>query len=524
MIGRRGDAVAGLRSRRLALPRLATITRDWPQVTVALAGGAAVVWVAILLTRRLDGLGASAYDIGFFQQVIWNVSTTGSWVSSFHLGSFLGLHFSPILIVPAAIQLVTGSDARSLSLLHALGMGTLVPATFLFLRSAFRPSSLAAALAAGVAILVPVWASMQWVIRSDFHPELFGVILALLTGWAGLTGRSRTMWVLAIFALTTREDVAYAIAAIGLVVAARGRGRMRPHGRALVLVAITWGVVVFAGLMPWLRDGLPSPTAGYYRWLGEGASIVTAPLRLADRIVAALTRPGPWFVVAGMCIALAGLPLLRPRWLLLVAPPLAAVLLSAHPPQAALILQYPLILVVPFMVAAAMGGRHLLALAGRARRLWRISRGRSRGSAGTKGRASWAAPLVFVVSAVPACLGTWVQGTIPPVVGNDPAYLDRPAAIDRLRAVAATVPFDAMLVADEGLVPALAARPTIRRLVASWLPPQKAYVIIDRQAWSPTAGATTERNRIAAALAQGGRPILADDGRFVVWGPVGDTP
>jgi uncharacterized membrane protein len=519
MIGRRSVAATGPRAGPDARAWSVRVTTNGPQITAMVAAGVAAAWVATLLVRRLEGLGTGAYDLGFFQQVIWNVSTSGTWASSFHDGSFLGLHFSPILIVPAAIQGVVGGDARFLSLLHALGIGALVPATFVFLRAAFRPSPLAAALAIGVAIWIPVWATMQWVIRSDFHPELFGVVLALLTGWAGLSGRARMMWVLACVALTTREDAAYAIAVIGLVVAARGRGRMRTHGRALAAVAVVCGVVVFLVLMPWIRHGLPSDTAHYYRWLGEGASVLTAPFRLPDRMVAALTMPDSWFLVAGIVIALAGLPLLRPQWLLLLVPPLAALLLSSHPPQAAVVLQYPLVLIVPFMVAAAMGGRRLLAIAGRIRRRRRTSRGRSGGSAGTNRLARSAAPLLFVLVTTPALLGAWVQGTIPPFVGNDPTFLDRPAAIDRLRAIAATVPLDAPLVADEGLITALAARPSIRRLAGSWLPRSQAYVIIDRQAWSPTTGAAMERDLIAARLPLSGRPMLADDGRFVVWGP-----
>lgn len=505
-------------------PRITWTAADWPVAAVTLASAIAVIWVITLSWRRLDGLGTGAYDLGFFQQLIWNIGTTGSWVSSFHEGSFLGLHFSPILAVPAAIELVVGPDAHVLVVLHALGIGALVPATFLFLRAAFRPSSWAGALAAGMAIGFPLWGAMQWVIRSDFHPELFGVILALMAGWAGLSGRPRTMWILAVVALATREDVAYAVAVVALVVNVRGRGRMRGHGRALAIAAVTWGVVVFAVLMPWLRDGLPSDTARYYRWLGDGLSIVSAPIRLPERIVAALTAQGPWFVVAGMLIAVAGLPLLRPRWLMMMVPPLAAVLLSGHPPQAALIYQYPLILVVPLLAATAMGGRRALAIAERARRRRCAHAGRERGSSSAR-RSAWLGPLVFLVIATPAFLGGWVQGSIPPFK-DDPVFLGRASAIDVLRAIAAQVPADAPLVTDEGLVTPLASRTAIRRLTGSGFPSRPAFIIIDREAWSPSRASAAQRDRILAWLPVSGRPIVADDGRFVLWGPqpVGVAP
>ncbi len=519
MTGTRDATARPLRAASLIRPRWASVAAVWPQLAVIVAAVLATCWAAVLLWRRYEGLGTGAYDLGFFQQVIWNLGTSGSWVSSFHEGSFLGLHFSPILVVPAALERLIGGDARVLIGLHAIGIGALVPATFLFLRAALRPSPWATAVAAGLSIGLPVWATMQWVLRSDFHPELFGVILALLAGWAGLTGRPRTMWILAMVALATREDVAYAVATIGLLVAVRGRGRMRTHARALVAAAVVWAVIVFVVLMPWLRDGLASDTARYYRWLGDGVAILTAPVRIPDRLVAAITQQGTWFVVAGMLVGVAGLPLLRPRWLLLLVPPLVAILLSAHPPQAALIYHYPLILVVPLLVATAMGGRRALAIAGRVRH--RRLAGRRRDGAtvtGRRGPPAWTLPLILVVALIPATLGAFAQGSVPPF-DQDPVFLDRPPALAALRAIAAQVPADAPLVTDEGLVTPLASRVTIRRLTAFGLPARPAFVLIDRQAWSPSRAAAMQRDRILAWLPLTGRPILADDGRFVLWGP-----
>ena len=49
-----------------------------------------------------------------------------------------------------------------------------------------------------------------------------------------------------------------------------------------------------------------------------------------------------------------------------------------------------------------------------------------------------------------------------------------------------------------------------------------SYVVIDRHAYlsGPTNPAT--RLRYLASLPNSGRRILYDDGRFVVWSPVGD--
>lgn len=496
----------------------------WPALLIGAGGLATMAWVAALLLGRVDGLSANPYDLAFFQQVVWHVGQGGQWVSSFHEGSFLGLHFSPILVVPALIERFVWPDVRVLSLFHAVVVGAFVPAAFLFLRAALRPSRLAGTLAAGLALGIPVWGAMQDVIRSDFHPEAAGVVLALLAGWAGLTGRPRAMWAFAILALTTREDVAYAVGVIGLVVAARGRGDLRRHGRILAVVAALWVVVSFGLLMPAIRDGAASDTNRYYAWLGGGLGVLAAPFTMTDRVVAALTRPEPWFVVAGMVVSLLALPLVRPRWALLLLPPLVALLLSSHRWQASITLQYSLILVVPLLVSASLGGRRTIAVATRS---WRRGGHRStdraavarRPSTTTARRASALSGALLVVATLPTVAGAWIQGSLPPFDHSDPAFVGRSASIDRLQRMASVIPAAARLVADEGLVAPLADRASIRSLIVSASPRRDAYVLVDRDAWSSGPWEAQRRGLILDMLRSSTRPILADDGRFVLWGP-----
>jgi hypothetical protein len=470
------------------------------------AGLLTAAWAGRLLVGRVDGLATPALDLAFFQQVLWNVGTSGSWVSGFDEGSFLGLHFSPLLVAPAFLERLTGFDVRVLSVLHAAGIGALAPVAFLFLRSSLRPSRLATPVACVLAVGIPIWGASQDLIRADFRPELYGVLLALLAGWAGLTGRGGAMWLLAGAALVSREDVSYAVLSVGLLVAARGRGRTGRHGVALSIVAVAWAVLVFGLLMPWLRAGVGVDTDRYYAWLGGGASVLVAPLTMGDRVVAALARPGPWFVVAGMVLSLAALPLLRPRWLVLVAPPLVASLLSAHPPQAALSLHYPLLLVVPLLATSALGARRGLALLARRRRRRAVAARR------TFPRA------LLALLALPALAGGWIQGSLPPFDWSDPAFAARPPAIDRLRSAIQGLPPPALLIADEGLVAPLAGRPRIGRLIAIGSIPADAFVVVDRNAWTPGPRSAARRARMLQRV-EAARPVRADDGRFIVYGP-----
>lgn len=120
---------------------------------------------------------------------------------------------------------------------------------------------------------------------------------------------------------------------------------------------------------------------------------------------------------------------------------------------------------------------------------------------------------------MPAAVGAWVQGSLPPFNSSDPAFAARPAGLDRLKRAAAVVPADAPLTADEGLVAPLAGRSDIRRLTARPVPAAGSYVVIDRAAWSPTSRAQRRHDEILASLMAGNRPVLVDDDQFVVWGP-----
>ncbi len=497
--------------------------RAWSVLGIG-AGLGVAAWVASLLLGRINGLAASAYDLAFFEQIVWNVGHTGQWTSSFHRGSFLGLHFSPALVIPAVLQALVWDDVRVLSLIHAAGVGGLVVATFGFVRAVLRPSIVAAPFALGLALGIPAWGVTQQVILSDFHPELIGIALALAAGWAGLTGRSRLMWTLAVMACSTREDVAYAVGVVGLVVAARGSMPLRRQGRALAIAAIAWAVVVFGFLMPAIRGGGPNATSAYYAWLGSGLEPLLAPFTMTQQVVAALTAETPWFVVAGMLGAVAFLPLLRPRWLLLMGPPLAASLLSTHTQQADLTLQYPLILVVPLVVAAALGARRLTAL------VVRFSRSVRRRSGGVQARRDprpagqqrfltlRMAPALIVLAAV---LNGFLQGSIPPFDTSLAGFAGRPAAIDQARAAARSVPPDATLVADEGLVVPLAGRRSVRQLTSRNYVPDDAYVLFDRSPVLDGGWGAARRDPAVARLEAAHRAVLFDDGRFVLWGPRG---
>jgi hypothetical protein len=283
-------------------------------------------------------------------------------------------------------------------------------------------------------------------------------------------------WACALVALFAREDQAYAVAVIGLLLAIHGPSRKQ--GVAMVALAVLWGAAAELVLMPALRGPVRSDIASYYSWL-PGAS--------PSQVALAVANPAGWLAFAGLLGAMAGLPLLRPAWLVLALPPLLGDLLSAHSQQAALRLQYGLPLVVPVLVAGGLGARTLLDhLQLRSTALAALA------------RPALAVGLVF----------SPLVGLAPPPSGS---------ALQRLAACAGALPGAAPVAADDSVAAAFAARPVERPL--TWAN-RRDWVIVDRAARLPSYVDRPARAAELAALRGQGRRLYCDDGRFQVWGQV----
>jgi len=443
--------------------------------SAALAGA----WFTWLLVRRTDGLADPTYDQAFFQQVAWSLDHGRGFSSSFTPGSFLGLHLEPLLLLPAALELAW-PDPRLLDLLEAAALAALAPAAYLFVRALTASAWTAAAIAAPL----PFWPVVQEAARAGFHPESLSSPLALLAGWAGLSGRIAAMWPLAALALLGKEDQGYAVATVGLAVAAFGPRPARRQALALAVLAALWGLLAVTVVMPWLRAGATVDTDSYYRWLAHASP---------SSWLSALARPEGWLVAAGMVACGGGLGLLRPGWLALALPPLVADLLSAHDPQFHLHLQYGLPLLVPTLVASAAGARALP-------------------------EANRSASGVLAVTALLPLLLGFTVGRLPPALGASGVEFDRPQAAGVLQRALGAIPLDAAVSADDGTAVFVAGRPQLALLPGGGA---AAYVVVDRQAYLHGYVDVAGRRGRLDGLPASGRTLIADSGRFEIWGPVG---
>ena len=128
-------------------------------------------------------------------------------------------------------------------------------------------------------------------------------------------------------------------------------------------------------------------------------------------------------------------------------------------------------------------------------------------------------PAYALLIILPALLIAWGTGRLPPALNANPALYSRADTLSELQTATAMIPATAPVSADDGLAVWLANRHTINDF------PDKldgtCYVVLDHQPY--ISGPTNPAQRLAAIdqLANSGRHVLFDDGRFQVWSPVG---
>ncbi|MFI5034547.1 MAG: DUF2079 domain-containing protein, partial [Reyranellales bacterium] len=457
-----------------------------PLMAAAIAFG----WTLHLMLLRLYGMTAPSWDLGYDQQVIWNISTGQGFYSSYARANFLGIHFELILVVLAAVEKLWANPAVLL-IFSSAGLAATAPAGYLFFRSLLpddRPASpwLAVALAAPI----PFWAAIQEAARDFFHPENMALALAMLAGWAGIRGHRVAMWVLCVLVLCCKEDQVYTVGVLALLMRGYGAPAIRKHWRFILYLAGGWFLIGTGVIQQHFRNYGYTDFV-YYRWLiGLNPAIHVS----FEAVLAALTRPAALLTIAIVIAGMFALPLLAWRWLLLVIPPYLADVLSEHDPQNVLKLHYVLLLLFPLIVAGGIGARRFVAM--------RSLR-----------------PATALIAAVPALLLAWGAGRLPPALDSSYYLFSHPNAVAELETATSMIPANAPVNADDAVAVWLANRHTINDFPD--MLDGTCYVVIDRQAYLDGPTHPDLRRAAIAALPTSGRTLLYDDGRFQVWSPVG---
>ncbi len=450
---------------------------------LVVAGWSVFSWA---LVARHRAYRSAAFDLGFFDQIVWNTAHGRWFETTFVPYNFLGQHVEPVLLLFAAVYRVHANVEILLLTQAAVAAWAAVP-LYLAARQVLR-SAVAGLLVAAAYLLAP---HLHGAVLFDFHPEVMGT--AGIFGAFALLVAGRPGWSLAalgsVFLL--KEDAALVGLGFALIVWLHG---YRRHGLALLGASLVYAVIVLGAVMPAVRGG-PGDLQERYGYLGtDTRGIVSGALRRPDVVLRHLLERGPRRGLAHLLATQALVPVVTPA-ALAAAPLLAANMLTTHPPQNELTLHYP---VLPFalLLVASVSGARWLAHAPRTARLWR----RLRLAPAHRGTA-----LAAVLLAAQAV--GWLTGS--PLGGRfDPEQFRRTAHAGAVDWVVSAVPAGVPLSAQSGLLPHLSRRRDV------WEFPRlegATHVVIDRKAWRSSQSIDTGYTRVLDALPSLGYCLLMEE-------------
>jgi uncharacterized membrane protein len=310
---------------------------------------ATFVW---LTWRSHAGFGSFGFDLGIFDQGVWLLSRLRNPFVTIRGLPLFGDHASYILVLVAPLYWVW-PDPRLLLLLQIVWLA--VPAVCVYLIGRRRLGSPLAGLAVAAAYLA--FPALQWAAVWHFHPETLAAGFLGLAALAADRQRWRSMAVWLLLAMACKEDVGLVVAGFGALLWATGHARI---GRRTLAAGLAWSLLAALVLVP-LTNGRPSPHLELnYGITGSGlATLVQAAPALTVSIWTSLVDGKGDTYLALIFTAFLGLPLLDPRWLLPVAPPILLNLAAIHGYQQEIRYQY-LATAAPFLALATIAGLRLL--------------------------------------------------------------------------------------------------------------------------------------------------------------------
>lgn len=320
------------------------------------AGSLAAALVALagfvrLATLRWQSFETNAFDLAFFDQIIFNTSRGRLFETSFVSYNFAGQHFEPILLIFVPAYRL-GAGPYFLMVVQAVATVSAAIPLYFFARRITGHA--AVAFAAVVAYLANPY--LQRALAFDFHPEVMVAFPVFLAAWAIVADRRQVAVAAALSVLLFKEDTVFLVLLLAGVMWSRG---LKIEAKVSASVAIVYVLVAVLLVMPLIRGGESSDLVDRYGYLlpgggaGEAAKdVLLAPVRAAR---VGLHPEQVWtaglFLLSSSAVALR-----RPAWLLWLLPGAGLALLSSHPPQQRLELHYaaelvPAIIVVGILAA-----------------------------------------------------------------------------------------------------------------------------------------------------------------------------
>jgi uncharacterized membrane protein len=296
---------------------LDTLFRRLSAPPVLVLVGMLLVWSAtfIRLARARHGeYGTFGFDLGIFDQAVWLTSRLQDPFITVRGLDTWGHHNNLVFVLFAPFYWL-GAGPVFLLVVQVVSQALGAVAVYLLARERVGGAWMAVGLAA-VLLLNPTY---QWLIWEFFHPEAFAIGPLLFAYWAARTRRWRWFWPTALLAISCKEDVALTIVVLGLLVVFWGDRRI---GASIAALGAAWFAVSTRVLIPQFNEGGRAFYNDFFRSeLGDSLGDVVAntfrhPTRTLRFLADEEHRTWYWKMLAPFAM----LPLVAPSAFLIAVP------------------------------------------------------------------------------------------------------------------------------------------------------------------------------------------------------------
>jgi uncharacterized membrane protein len=450
---------------------------------------------AELSVLRHHAFRTGRFDLGNMTQAVWATAHGHPLLVTSTQGEQfvrLGAHVDPILVLFAPLWWLWPSPELLLvSQAVAVALGAL---PLFALARKHLGSEWAALGVAGAYLLYP---PTQWLTLNEFHPVALACPLLLAAWWFLDEERLVAFAVCAVLAAACKEEVALAVAVMGLWYAMSHRDRRA--GAAIGAAALLWALIAIEVVVPhWSPSGGSEFAARYRAVGGSPPGIVKTALLHPRRFVHAAFGRADLRYLAALLLPLGLLAAFAPLAALAALPELALNVLSSTRGQTSIRFHYVAVLVPVLLVAAVFG-------------IQRVA-----GRTGIR-------PAAIATALAGLCLASnYVLGPLPlwrglPFASQTQTDYQHVTAHDRLAARAIRlVPADAAVSATNSLGAHLSAR---RRILSFPLLLDSTWVAVDATRPSYLDSVTKKREGRAAIARLRANPrwrvVFARDGILV---------
>jgi uncharacterized membrane protein len=406
-----------------------------------------------------------AYDLGIFNQAMWN-TLHGRFMECTIIGhNYFGDHFTPVLLFLLPFYALFQSAATLLVLQTVLLAIGAVPVYWL---ARDKLGKEAGVIFAAVYLLFP---SLQTLNIFEFHPIALVTTPLLFAFYYLDKGNYKAGLIFCVLAMLCQEEVCLIVLALGIYLAITKRKWALSAG--MIGAGVAWFILTFLIIIPHIRGG-PYGYYDRYGYLGHSfIGIITTALTHPGLVLDHVFIKDKLRYLAGI-LGPVGFISLFSLSIIIALPPLAQNTISDYSYQYSLFFQYNAT-IIPFVMVAAILGTARLASSERMQRLWR--------KVGVKRLLlgyTVVAALVsnIMISPSPISLSfyskSWDNGPITPYYRSSYVIDSHDHTISRLKTL---IPAKASLSAAPHIVPSLAKREVI--YAYSFASDSVDYVIID---------------------------------------------